>query len=231
MLIYSINLTKHSHTLAHADGKSFGTQKDCNSCVKKRELGSQQGRNRSACVWKANIFWQVEVRCHIYARGLESGFGSGSGDCGAPKMPNARLNCYLTCTHTHSQSVKLSKKKKNDTPSGDGEIFDIRARIQLTIIGWQLTRPMWRLWECGGHRKNPLTVLFSCQPAKWVNNLCNQSGLSLFWHNYLPWHFQCISVFASELVWLLYVLCIRNTILFKTQSCCLNIIQFSWVAI
>jgi len=154
-------------------------------------------------------------------------------DRGIAALPKCQMLVSIATWHAHTHTFAVGEvvKKKNDTPSGDGEIFDIRARIQLTIIGWQLTRPMWRLWECGGHRKNPLTVLFSCQPAKWVNNLCNQSGLSLFWHNYLPWHFQCISVFASELVWLLYVLCIRNTILFKTQSCCLNIIQFSWVAI
>jgi len=73
MLIYSINLTKHSHTLAHADGKSFGTQKDCNSCVKKSELGSRRGAE-GVVVFGKQIFsdkWKSDVICMPGDRDLD----------------------------------------------------------------------------------------------------------------------------------------------------------------
>jgi len=60
---------------------------------------------------------------------------------------NAKCSSQLLLDmHTHTRS-RWSCQKKNETPLGDGEIFDIRARIQLTIIAWQLTRP--REWVTG----------------------------------------------------------------------------------
>lgn len=206
MLIYSINLTKYRHT--YTQWKSMADSA-IRQIAREREWESERGtksggmeeqiatrawirslcaakkwkrvlrpsvllnaRPTARCVLKANIFWQVEVRCHIrYVVNMRYAH------------PNAaRLNCYLTCTHSHSHTIrdgqgkgvrqresailgrpsKVVKKNrgigsKSWSPSRCRKCvrhkkkgaerkqnFGIRATTQLTIIAWQLTG-LWRL--------------------------------------------------------------------------------------
>lgn len=158
-LFYQFNET-FTHTL---DPTSFGPTtcrwkifwdtKRLQLVRKEMELGTGQPAawGRILVVFGKQIFsdkWKSDV---IYAKG---GRGEATLDCGAPEMPNARLNCYLTCTHTDWVGEVVKKKyiyacTYMGTPAEGGE----GGWKSLTLereYNWQLLPDSWHGWRVGG---------------------------------------------------------------------------------